>query len=181
MSGGGNSLVCVGFYSLQVSTVYRFLQLAHSRLLDFPASCLVQAWGKVVATCKAVQQAQHKARQAHLQDIAVTFHQLFRQHSILQTWHSIAQHAQREQARVQQVQSCTHVFATAHSPDMVKASAAWLQNIWPGTASCSRCVHKLTAAGRTAWPSLLRINRGTFACLLAVLPAWCQINSDQSL
>ena len=94
----------------------------------------MQAWGKVVATCKAVQQAQHKARQAHLQDIAVTFHQLFRQHSILQTWHSIAQHAKREHARAQQVQRCKHFFATAHSPDLVKASAARLQNLV--TASC---------------------------------------------
>ena len=62
----------------------------------------LQAWLRVVATCKAVQLAQHQARQAHLQDIAATFHQLFRQHSILQTWHSMAQHAKQEQAQMQQ-------------------------------------------------------------------------------
>lgn len=49
-----------------------------------------------------MKQAQQQARQAKLQDIATTFHLLFRQHSIMQAWHSMAQRAKQEQAQLQQ-------------------------------------------------------------------------------
>ncbi|KAL3139777.1 hypothetical protein ABBQ38_004080 [Trebouxia sp. C0009 RCD-2024] len=61
-----------------------------------------KAWRTVTATSCAVRMAQQHARQAHLQDIAVTFHDLFRRHSILQAWHSTAQHAKRQRLQLQQ-------------------------------------------------------------------------------
>ena len=51
---------------------------------------------------QAVKHAQQQARQAHLEDIAVTFHVLFSQHSIVQAWHSTAQHAKHERSQQQQ-------------------------------------------------------------------------------
>ncbi|DBA67260.1 TPA: hypothetical protein ACH3X2_001569 [Trebouxia sp. C0005] len=61
-----------------------------------------KAWRHVVATCQAVKQAQLQARQAHLQDIATTFHMLFRQHSVMQAWHAVAQHTTHERTQTQQ-------------------------------------------------------------------------------
>ena len=55
-----------------------------------------------MATSQAVNLAQQQARQAHLEDIATTFHVLFRQHSVLQAWHSTAQHAKHERTQQQQ-------------------------------------------------------------------------------
>ena len=62
----------------------------------------MQAWRRIVATCQAVTLAQQQARQAHLEDIATTFHVLFRQHSIMQAWHSTAQRAKHERTQQQQ-------------------------------------------------------------------------------
>ena len=62
----------------------------------------MQAWRNVTATSCAVRRAQHEARQAHLQDIAITFHNLFRSHSSLQAWHSLAQHAKCARMKLQQ-------------------------------------------------------------------------------
>ena len=74
------------------------LRLCSASLL----SIMVQAWRHVVATCQAVQQAQQQARQAHLQDIATTFHMLFRQHSVMQAWHAVTQHTKHERTQTQQ-------------------------------------------------------------------------------
>ena len=52
--------------------------------------------------CQAVKHAQQQARQAHLEDIATTFHLLFRQHTIMQVWHGMAQHAKHEELQAQQ-------------------------------------------------------------------------------
>lgn len=75
----------------------------------------MQAWRNVTATCCAVRHAQDQARQAHLQDIAITFHNLFRSHSILQAWHCLAQHAKRDRMQLQQEADEQQHEATNHA------------------------------------------------------------------
>jgi len=75
----------------------------------------MQAWRNVTATSCDVRHAQHEARQAHLQDIAVTFHNLFRRHSTLQAWHSLAQHAKRARMQLQQEADEQQHEATNHA------------------------------------------------------------------
>lgn len=75
----------------------------------------MQAWRNVTATCCAVRHAQQQARQAHLQDISITFHNLFRSHSILRAWHSLAQHAKRDRLQLQQQANEQQHEATNHA------------------------------------------------------------------
>ena len=75
----------------------------------------MQAWRSVTATSCAVRRAQHQARQAHLHDIALTFHNLFRSHGILQAWHSLTQHAKHDRMQLQQEADEQQREATNHA------------------------------------------------------------------
>ena len=126
----------------------------------------LQAWRRVVATSQAVQHAQQQARQAHLQDIATTFHLLFRQHSVMQVWHSMAQHAKHERAHIQQE-------AAEQQLDQTKCTAAmqfhalyvkhsfWRR--WAEVTQQGRAVKELEQQHRARQQSIQRFVQASFA------------------
>lgn len=104
-------------------------------------SIMVQAWRHVVATCQAVKEAQQQARQAHLQDIATTFHLLFRQHSVMQAWHTMSQRTKHERTQTQQA-------AAEQQRDQAKWAAAVQFHGLYTQHSFWRCWVEVTQQGR---------------------------------
>ena len=88
--------------SAKLSCLLRFEAWLARALVRERTGHALQAWRRVTATCGAVRQAEQQARQAHLEDIAATFHILFRRHSIMQAWHSAAQRTKHERVQLQQ-------------------------------------------------------------------------------
>ena len=106
----------------------------------------MQAWRSVAATCGAVRAAQQQARQARLQDIATTFHILFRRHSIIQAWHTSAQTAKHERLQLQQAaydqrQEVTKGTAASQFHELYVKHSVW--RVWVEVMQQGRAAREL--------------------------------------
>lgn len=126
--------------------------------------------------------AQQHARQAHLQDIAVTFHDLFRRHSILQAWHSTAQHAKRQRLQLQQQageqqQEATNQAAASRFHALYVKHSSWQR--WVEVVQHSKVTRELDLQHQARQQSIQRFVQASCRLLplllsMSRLPPYCQ-------
>ena len=134
----------------------------------------MQAWRNVTATSCAVRHAQHQARQAHLQDIAITFHNLFRSHGILQAWHSLTEHAKHDRMQLQQEadeqqRKATHLAAACRFHVLYVKHGFWQQ--WVDAVQQSKAAKELDVQHQARQQSIQRFVQAS--CRLLTLTLLC--------
>ena len=127
----------------------------------------MQAWRSVVATCAAVRLAQQEARRARLQDIATTFHILFRHHSIIQAWHSTAQRAKHERLQLQheadeQRQEVTKGTAASQFHALYTKHSFW--RLWVEVVQQDRAARELELQHQARQHSIQRFVQASTEC-----------------